>query len=152
MPYFHGIWRGNVGLDGGSSLFTVMEDPPYFHLDFMVDPPYFNGTRRGIWDSDLWSYFFSPERLLGGLEASHSARASPTSTCFHSGHLPIFMNEISRMMMVISLSLDHDPAGGKWTESTKNVSHMSQSMSFWLNLLLELAKCDMSSQKLPYLD
>ena len=64
-PYFHGIWRGNVGLDRGSSLFTVMEDPPYFHLDFMVDPPYFHGTRRGIWDSDL-CYFFSHERLLGG--------------------------------------------------------------------------------------
>ena len=48
-----------------ASLFTVMEDPPYFHLDFMVDPPYFHGTRRGIWDSDL-CYFFSHERLLGG--------------------------------------------------------------------------------------
>ena len=29
---------------------------------------------------------------------------------------------------------------------------MSQSMSFWLNLVLELARWVMSSQKLPYLD
>ena len=134
------------------------------------------GTWRDIWELDclillisavkrillIFTFFAMMELIWPGggswgwisdRYCDSSTRASPTSTCFHSASYLLFLKkEISRMMNVVSLSLDHDPAGGKWTESINNVSHMYHSMSFWLNLVLELARWVMSSQKLPYLE